>query len=57
MEGLEEALALVRRALEIVDASDDPYQVGPHLDLVVQRLTDAAAGAPRNDNANGASEP
>jgi hypothetical protein len=48
-ERLNEARALMRRALELIDACDDPYEVGPHLDLAIARLG-GDAEIPRNDN-------
>ena len=50
MEQLDEALALLRRALELVDQCDDPFNVGPHLDLAISRLEEATSKTPRNDN-------
>jgi hypothetical protein len=48
-EKLDEAKALMRRALELIDACNDPYEVGPYLDLAIARL-DGDAEIPRNDN-------
>jgi hypothetical protein len=49
MEQLDEALALMRRALQLIDECDDPHQVGPYLDLAIARLS-GDSDAPRNDN-------
>jgi hypothetical protein len=49
VEQLNEARALVRRALELIDACDDPCQVAPYLDLAIARLG-GDAESPRNDN-------
>jgi hypothetical protein len=46
---LDEAMALMRRALELIDACDDPYEVAPYLDLAIARLSGDPAAA-RNDN-------
>lgn len=45
MEKLDEALALMRRALKLIDECDDPSSAGPHLDLAINRLEGAGAGA------------
>ena len=41
MEPLEQALALMRCALDILDACGDPHRVTPHLDLAIARLAGA----------------
>lgn len=42
MTKLEEALVLMRRALNLLDECDDPAGVAPHLDLAIVRLERAA---------------
>jgi exonuclease VII small subunit len=50
MQELDEALTLLRRALELIDACEDPHEVGPHLDLAIARLELRAEESPTNDN-------
>jgi hypothetical protein len=50
MEPLQEALALLRRALQLIDECHDPCEVGPHLDLAIAKLSGSTAGSPGNDN-------
>ena len=50
MEQLDEALVLMRRALDIIDQCDDPFDVGPTLDLAVSRLEQATNKTPRTDD-------
>lgn len=49
MEKLDEALALMRRALDLVDECDDPHAAGPHLDLAIVRLENAGNAAVRGN--------
>ena len=44
MEKLDEALALMRRSLKLIDECDDPSTAGPHLDLAINRLEGAGVG-------------
>ena len=39
-EGAGEALALMERALGLLDATECPADVGAHLDLAIHRLKD-----------------
>jgi hypothetical protein len=50
MERLEEALGLLRRALQIIDECEDPFEVGPHVDLAIAKLSGSMGGSPGNDN-------
>ena len=38
MDPLTEAMALMRRALSLIDECDDPHGAGPHLDLAIARM-------------------
>lgn len=50
VEDLNEALALMRRALELIDRHNDPYVATPHLDLAISRLESGTAGGRREDD-------
>lgn len=57
MEQMSEALALMRRALDLIDQSNDPYLAGPHLDLAIAKVeqglsngsSDKAPGSPGDE--------
>lgn len=49
MSPLEEALFLMRQALECIDQCGDPFVAGPHLDLAIARLVEGLAGLESED--------
>jgi hypothetical protein len=41
-----EALALMERALSLIDANNGPHDAGAHLDLAIHRLKEWIASSP-----------
>ena len=55
-EDVNDALSMMRRALELIDRNGDPWMAGPHLAEAIDRLTSGHAGAVGNDNFEGHGE-
>lgn len=53
MQEMQQALTLMRQALNLLDETDDPFLAAPHLDLAIARIESGFCGRAPGGRGNG----